>query len=302
VLLAYNGSDANLGRFLAGSRGARSQADNGLWIDGFGQWGDQKGTQGVTGYDYTLWGSTIGYDHTFPNNLMLGVSVGISRAVIDFDESTGDGSVKDVIGSLYGSYLSGNAYIEGIFSYGRERYYNHRHLSIGAIQRDALSNHNGNAYSVYLGAGYNFNVNNSAITPFATLRYAHLDEDGFAESGAGSLDLTVDPRRTDSLVSELGIRAAHEYRLTNGSLIPEFSAAFSYDFDIDDRVITSSFAGSPGAVFSVKGQEVDKYGAVVSAGLTFIHKSGFSSSLKYTGEFRARDSSQGVLGELRYIF
>jgi len=158
----------------------------------------------------------------------------------------GDGSVKDVIGSLYGSYYWGNAYLEGVFSYGGERYHNHRHLSIGSIQRDALSSHNGDIYSVYLDAGYNVKAGNFDVVSFASLFYAHLDEDGFAESGADSLNLTVDRRRTDSLISELGIRVGHAFRLTNGSLIPEFSTAFSYDFDIDDRVITSSFAGSPG--------------------------------------------------------
>ncbi|MEA5115557.1 MAG: autotransporter outer membrane beta-barrel domain-containing protein [Geobacteraceae bacterium] len=302
VLLAYNGSDANLGRFLAGGQGSRSQAGIGLWIDSYGQWGDQRGAQGVTGYDYDLYGGTIGYDSTFPNNLMLGISMGTSRAAIDFDENMGDGSVKDVTGSLYGSYLLGDAYIEGVLSYGRERFQNHRRLSIGSMQRDALSSHSGDAYSVYLGAGYDYKVGNSAIIPFVAIRYAHLDEEGFSESGAGSLDLTLDRRRTDSLVSELGVRAARAYKLNSGSLIPEFSAAFSYDFDIDDRVITSSFAGSPGAAFSIKGQQVEKYGAVVNAGLTFIHDSGVSTSIKYSGEFRERSSSHGVIGNLRYQF
>lgn len=302
VLLAYNGSDANLGRFLAGGQGSRSQAGIGLWIDSYGQWGDQRGAQGVTGYDYDLYGGTIGYDSTFPNNLMLGISIGTSRAAIDFDENMGDGSVKDVTGSLYGSYLLGDAYIEGVLSYGRERFRNHRRLSIGSIQRDALSSHSGDAYSVYLGAGYDYKVGNSAIIPFAAIRYAHLDEEGFSESGAGSLDLTLDRRRTDSLVSELGVRAARAYKLNSGSLVPEFSAAFSYDFDIDDRVITSSFAGSPGAAFSIKGQQVEKYGAVVNAGLTFIHDCGVSTSIKYSGEFRERSSSHGVIGNLRYQF
>lgn len=173
---------------------------------------------------------------------------------------------------------------------------------IVALDNVETGTHDGNAYSVYLGAGYNFNVNKLAIVPFCTLSYVHLDENGFTESGADSLDLIVDGRGTDSFVSELGIRTGYAFKLTNGSLIPEFSTAFRYDFDIDDRVITSSFAGSPGAKFSIKGQEPDKYGAVLGAGLTFIHNSGFSTSLKYSGEFSERNASHGVMGELRYMF
>jgi outer membrane autotransporter protein len=104
------------------------------------------------------------------------------------------------------------------------------------------------------------------------------------------------------LTSELGLRLARIFKTRYGSLIPEASAAWSYDFDIDHRVITASFEGSPGAAFSIDGQPVERNGAVLGAGLTFIHKSGFSTSLRYRGEFREKFESHGVIGELRFIF
>ncbi|RQW85689.1 MAG: autotransporter outer membrane beta-barrel domain-containing protein, partial [Geobacter sp.] len=302
ILLAYSGSAAELGRIVTIEQSTRGQTMNGLWINSYGQWGDHQALPGYAGYDYTLYGSAIGYDYTFPGNLLLGASLGMSRAEVDFGSSQGDGSVNSVTGALYGSYYAGNAYIEGTFSYGKQRYHNSRFISVGTILREASGKHDADAFTTYLGAGYNFTANWLTISPFASLRHIHLAEEGFTETGADSLNLAVESRKTDSLVSELGLRLARSFAIGNASVIPELSAALNYDFDIDDQVVTASFAGAPGNTFSIRGEEVEKYGAAVAAGLTFIHRSGVSAVLKYLGEFRERNSSHGLMGEFRYLF
>ena len=302
LLLAFAGSDASLGQLFAGDRLSQTQAKNGLWLNGYGQWGDQAADKGFTGFDYHIYGGTLGFDHAFGNKLIAGVSLGYSRTDVDLDHNEGNGNIKNLTGSLYGSYYTKNAYIEGALSYGKNWYDNHRNILIGSIERKADSDHDGDAFSAYLGGGYYFDLKDWALGPFASLRYVYLDEESFREKGADSLNLSVASRKTGSLVSELGLRVARSFRTKYGNLIPEVSAAWSYDFDIDNRLITTSFAGSPGAEFSIKGQPVERNGAVVGAGLTFIHGSGFSSSIRYSGEFREKYESHGVIGELRYTF
>jgi outer membrane autotransporter protein len=221
---------------------------------------------------------------------------------VGLNHHQGDGSIKTFTGSLYGSYFTKSAYVEGAASYGRNWYDNHRLLAVGPILRRASSDHDGDLFSGYLGAGYTFDIRRWLIGPFGTLRYTYLDEESFEEKGAGAVGLRIDDRQTDSLVSELGIRLARVFKTKWGSLIPEASAAWLHDFDIDDRVITSSFAGSPGTSFSIKGQEVERNGATLGAGITFVHRSGLSTSLKYRGEFREKYKSNGVMGELRFMF
>jgi uncharacterized protein YhjY with autotransporter beta-barrel domain len=302
ILLAYSGSDASLGQFFTPGQPSQVQGKNGLWFNAFGQWGDQDEEDGFTGFDHDLWGTTLGFDHTFGDKLMAGLSLGYSRTDIDLDRHLGDGDIKSLFGSLYGSYFNKNAYIEAAFSYGRNWYENRRLVMIGPIQRRASSEHDGDVFSGYLGAGYYFNLKDWALGPFGSLRYVYLDEESFRETGAGSVSLWGDSRKTDSLVSELGLQVKRAFGTKYGNLIPELSAAWSYDFDIDDRVITTSFAGSPGASFSLDGQDVEKHGAILGAGLTFIHQSGFSTSLRYSGEFRGDYKSNGVMGEIRFSF
>jgi uncharacterized protein YhjY with autotransporter beta-barrel domain len=308
ILLAFRGSDASLGQLFSPEGLSQVQGKNGLWFDAFGQWGDQDEENeyhwngGYTGYDYFLRGATLGFDHTLSDKLMAGVSVGYSRADIDLSHHQGSGYMKSLIGTIYGSYFNKNLYVDGALSYGRNWYDNHRLITIGTDQRKAYSNHDGDLFSAYLGAGTTFDIKRWLIGPFGTLQYTSLDEESFKEKGAGGVSLQIDDRQTNSLVSELGLRLARFFRIKYGSLIPEVSVAWLHDFDIDDRVMTSSFAGSPGASFSIKGQDVEKNGATLGAGITFVHKSGLSTSLKYRGEFREKYESNGVMGELRFTF
>jgi outer membrane autotransporter protein len=302
LLLAFAGSDASLGQLLATDRISQAQAKNGLWFNGYGQWGDQEPDKGFTGFDYNIYGGTLGFDHAFNEKMTAGLSLGYSRTDVDLDHHQGDGSIKTFTGSLYGSYFTRNAFVEGAVSYGRNWYDNTRLIAIGPILRKASSDHDGNLFSAYLGGGYGFDIRDWMIGPFASLRYIYLSEESFRERGADSLNLTVDHRNTNSLTSELGLRLARIFKTRYGSLIPEASAAWSYDFDIDDRIITASFDGFPGAAFSIDGQPVERNGAVLGTGLTFIHKSGLSTSLRYRGEFREKYRSHGVIGELRLMF
>jgi uncharacterized protein with beta-barrel porin domain len=308
ISLAFRGSDADVSQLFSSGGVSQIQGKNGLWFDAFGQWGDQDGENryhwngGYTGYDYFMRGATLGIDRALTDWLMAGVSIGYSRADIDLNRNQGSGTIKSLFGSIYASYFNKNLYVDGAFSYGRNWYDNHRLIKIGSLQRKADSDHDGDLFSAYLGAGYYFDINKWLIGPFASLQYIYLDEERFREKGAGSVSLNIDDRQTDSLVSELGVRLARVFKTKCGSLIPELSAAWLHDFDIDDRVIKSSFAGSPGASFSMKGQDVERNGAVLGAGITFIHKSGLSTSLKYKGEFREKYKSNAIMGELRYTF
>ena len=300
ILLAFRGSDA--GQLYNPERISQIQGKNGLWFDAFGQWGDQDEKDGYAGYDYSTKGATLGFDHALTDHLMAGVSVGYSRADIDLNRHQGSGYIKSLFGSIYGSYFNKNLYIDGGLSYGKNWYDNNRLIKTGSLQREANSDHDGDLFSAYLGAGYTFDIKKWLVGPFASLQYIYLDEESFSEKGAGSVSLNIDGRQTESLVSELGARLARVFKTKYGSLIPEVSAAWLHDFDIDDRVITSSFAGSPNASFSIKGQDVERNGAILGAGITFIHKSGLSTSLKYKGDFRGEYKSNTIMGELRFTF
>jgi uncharacterized protein with beta-barrel porin domain len=300
ILVAYSGSDASQ-LFTLGEL-SQVQGKSGLWLDAFGQWGDQDEEDGYTGYDYFLRGATLGFDHRLLDKLMVGLSLGYSRSDIDLDRDQGDGDVKSLFGSLYGSYFDKNLYIDAILSYGRNWYDNSRLIRVGGILREATSEHDAHLFSGYLGGGYYFDFNPWAFGPYGSLQYIRLDEESFTEKGAGGVSLRVDDRQTDALVSELGLRMVGHFKGKYGNFLPEVSLGWGHDFDIDDHVVRASFAGSPGSSFSIEGQDVERNGLVAGAGLTFIHKSGISTSFRYKGDFRGDYKSNAIMGELRFSF
>jgi outer membrane autotransporter protein len=302
LLLAYNGSDAGIGRLLDNRQRTQDRKKYGLWFQGFGQWGDQDEEDGYTGFDFGMVGLTFGFDYALTDRLLAGVSVDYANTDIDLDRNAGDGTIEGLGGSLYGSYFTERAYIEGVLSYGRQQYDNDRNIVIGPVVRTARSDHDGDAFSFFGEGGYHFPVKGWTVGPFASLHYIYLDEESFVESSAGGVSLLVDDRTTDSLVSELGLRLGRVFQTASGSLVPEVSLAWKYDFDIDDRDITASFVGSPGAAFTIEGQDVDDHGATFGAGLSFIHKSGFSTSLEYNAELRENYTAHGIIGQIRYVF
>ncbi len=302
VLLAAAETDTTLVPILGSYRLSQTQAKQGLWLAGFGQWADQEATPGFAGFTASTGGLTLGYDHTFRDQVTAGLSVGYADTDVDLAENQGGGRIQGVVTSLYGGYFTSTLYLDGALSYGHNWYENDRHLRIGTLERTATSEHQGDAFAAYLGAGYAYPLGAWALGPVGALRYVYLAEDAFQETGADSLNLTVGSRGTHSLVSELGVRVAGTVKTAAGTLVPDLSLLWSYDFDLDDRLLTTTYAGAPGAAFSIPGQPVAQHGLLLRPGLTFLHPSGVSTALRYTGEFRDGYQAHGVLGEVRVQF
>ncbi len=280
---------------------AQLQGREGFWIDTFGSWAEQKAKHGYTGYDQDSRGGMLGFD-ILKENWLIGLGAGVSRTELDLENRQGDGRVRNFSGGLYGSYFRQRLFIDSALTFGKNRYKTKRNITIGQIERQAESEYDGKVMSASLGGGYTLDMNGWGIEPFGTARYVYLEEDGFRESGADSVDLNVDSRYTDSLISDLGFRVFRAWKVRNGYFIPEISAAWRYDFDLDDRKISASYAGAPDTFFTVPGQDVDRHGAAVSAGFSYGGQRGLSAALHYHGEFRDNYTSNGVSGKLQFRF
>jgi len=302
LLLAYSGPDASIAEFFDGGQNKQAPQNYGVWINGFGKWGDQKGADGFTGFNYLVSGGAFGLDFLVGDRVLVGLSGGESYTGIDLDNTTGSGHINSTFTSLYGSYFTKKFYLETALGYSRQRLSNNRNVFVGSLLNTVHSEHSGDVYSASLEGGYNFNLGTVLIQPVASLQYINLSEQGFRETGAGSLNLIVGSRSTDSLTSDLGFRVAKMFRTGFGNLIPELRVAWKHDFELDDRVVSAAFEGAPNIPFAVKGQAMNRDGAEVSAGMTLVPVKGLSLNLKYDAELRNDYNSNGLFGELRVSF
>jgi subtilase-type serine protease len=114
-----------------------------------------------------------------------------------------------------------------------------------------------------------FEVRGVVIQPLASLSYAHLQQDAFDESGAGSLDLSAEEEEIDSLVSGVGARLHTLVELGDGFwLRPELRGRWLHEFGDRERKLEARIGGVPGASYSVRGAELPRDTGSVGLGWT----------------------------------
>ncbi len=301
VLLAYNGSNRELGQFLGRSQEEGLYRRLGFWLQGYSQWGSQGMVDGFNGFNYNLTGTAAGLDYALTERLALGANFGYGYTNINQDNSFAAGKINSLFGSLYGTYSIDRAYLEGVLSYAQHKYDNSRRINFGSLQGVAESDHTGNSFFVFMEGGYNWPVQKWTLQPFGSLLYTYLNEDGIRESGAAGLNMRVDARQTNSVVSDLGVRVARPIKTSKGTLVPEVKVAWQHDFAVSDRTLPISFAGAPLGL-SVKGRNLGQDSAVVSAGLSFTSTGGITTTVKYDGELRDGYQAHAITGQIRFSF
>ena len=299
IRLAYNGSNAGLAQLL----GSGYQPDKryGTWINVTGFKGDQDPDGAYGGYDYRSKGVVGGLDYRWTDSWVVGMALGHTWADVDVDEQ-GTGDIDSTYVSLYSGYFSDTYYLDGILSYGHHGYDTSRQFMAFAMPEQTISSYQGHSWSAYWEGGYTITWTNWALQPFAGLQYAHLAESPFVSTGADALDLVMQKRDTDSLISDLGIRLGGKFITPIGSVVPEMSVSWNHDFDIDEEYLHASFAGFQDATFTIQCRPEKNDMLKLGIGLTFQGSSGFSSSVKYIYGRRNDYHEQGIVGELRVEF
>ncbi len=298
VLLAYNGP---LFSDLFASEDEPVDRRFGLWLSAFGQHGEQDADAGYSGFDYDSAGIVLGFDGGFGEGNVLGLSLGYTRNDLTLGGDRGSGDIASTLLSVYGSHGTANGYVDATLAYGRNDYDNDRNVAVGNIRRTAKSSHEGTTLAASLRAGYYLPHGAWTLEPNVSLQYAHLKDDAFQESGAGAANMQVDARSNNSFVSTAGVRASRSYQRRNGTLSLQLGAAWLHDFS-NNRVVRAAFAGAPNSTFAVPAQQVERNGALLDAGIAFQTQHGWTTSLRYQGEFRSGFQSHAIAGQLRYEF
>ena len=89
--------------------------------------------------------------------------------------------------------------------------------------------------------------------------------------------------------------------LSRGALDWHASAAWNYDFDIDNAQLKYAYAGAPGAFFTIDARNLDQNSAVAGAGVTYLGRAS-SLSLDYRGVFNSDYDDQALGMTLSFRF
>lgn len=257
-LIAY--APASLQSMQASHTGAASgimatkEIKHGAWAKAIGSNSRQDMRNGFDGYKSRSAGVTLGADTRLDSDMIVGGAFTyIDTDVSLQDNSVGSGSeIKSYQGTGYLSRDYGTWHLDALLAYTKQQNKTQRvagpFTMTGKFDSDLISSR--------VTAGKRMNVANSnlVVTPFVSLQYDHLKQDGYTENGLAPL--TVNRTTASRLTSGLGARLVTEATVAGRQIKPSVTAQWLHEFK-QEGLNTSGTVGGGGA-FVNQGQKAVK--------------------------------------------
>jgi outer membrane autotransporter protein len=276
----------------------------GVFLQPFGMTGRQGSDGGRTGYGFNSWGMLGGMDYSFSKNLSAGLFGGYTGRSLTLNApASGNGRTDTVSFGGFATWSGKNWFAEGSVRGGVDSYQAKRTLSSPTGSLKASSSWNGWNLFANIGAGYDWHLNGWILSPIGSVDFARIAQNGYDESGAGSLGLTVHSRSDCSLRTSIGAKVARPMEFTWGTLIPELRMTWGHEWLSSSRDIAANFQGSATSNFTTKTVPTPSDWASVSAGLTVKHSERLSVSARISTDL-FRNDYNALAGSLslRYSF
>jgi len=300
-MLAFSG--ASLSNLFSSRQEFQSPESRwGLFLDGGAAFGAINTSSNQTGYSYTLGGLTLGADYRVRDNLLVGLATGYSNTSAGFYGSGGSVSTNTIPFNAYAAYFPGSLYIYGSLGYALNLYDLNRGIGFNGINRSAGSSTTGNQLNLFGETGYDLKLNRFILTPSVTMAYSGLWVGGFTESGAGVLNLKVDPQSANSVQTGIGARVTVPLKVGAAKVVPQGYAFFQHEFADGSRNLSASLSqGSSTMTYqtAIPGRNYALVGVSIAANL---HKSIYAQ-VNYSAEVgRGNATNQFVNTGLRFEF
>lgn len=272
----------------------------GLWAQPFGYRARQDRRDGQDGYEDRTLGIAIGGDTAVSDRVRVGLALSYADTGIDGRDASSGDSTDGRSGhvSLYAQYEGDRYYVVGQVSGGISGYDGRRAIGFAGLAAD--SDYNGWQVGARVDGGLPLAVGGGwQVTPMAGLSYLHSHVDGYTESGAGALNLTVEDSRNNSLTGSLGARVSYDSTVDGTTWTPFLQAVASYDF-IGERPETTARFAPGGSSFVTQGADPARLGGDLTLGVTVLTAGSLSFTAAYT--FGVREDYRVHGGGLRARF
>ncbi len=281
-----------------------------VWVAGQFDTVDVSENDGFLNYDFDTVSGFIGFDYEIiDNTLLIGIMGGFGNTDIDFDGRTGEGDIDQWNIGGYLSYFTEDlfAYIQG--GIGDLDLTSERDISFGSqfgsFDALALADYDGDFAYISGKAGYSFDIGENGIklTPEIGLAWVEVEQDAFAETGAGNLNLLIDEQSAKSFRVTAQLRVSKTFKTGNGGhWTPYLRAGIAHEFEDDLRAITGRIEGVPNSSFTVFGEVARETTGLFGVGVNASVSEMISLFLDYEGEFGGGYEEHSVTGGLRLHF
>ncbi|MCK9195930.1 MAG: autotransporter domain-containing protein [Syntrophales bacterium] len=295
-LLASNSDD------LQGMIPVAPDPNWGFFVRGNLVLGDQKDTAGQRGYDFRNGGLTLGTDYRFSENFVGGALFGMNTAKSWINDAGSTVKLDGYTLGFYGTYFRKSFYLDGQASYGWNNFDNNRRIVFPGIDRTATASPSGGQATAYGGTGYDFSFGSWTIGPALTFQYLWMSINGYAESGADSLNLQVDRQTTESYQGSAGVKGAWNWTKDKLRVVPRLWGFYRHEFgNVNPATIASLAQGS--SAFTIESVAPERNFFSIGAGLNVHWTDRVLAYLNYEAQLgQSAYSAQSITLGLRLQF
>jgi outer membrane autotransporter protein len=275
-----------------------------LWGSALGGTGSIVGSGNSATLTYSAGGFATGADYRVDPGLLVGLGLGYASGMQWLNGFSGRGSSDSYQASVYASFASSAFYLDALAGYGFNDNQMTRQIVIPGLQpRTAMGRTGADQFLAQVEAGYQLGIYLPAaatLTPFARFQTSTVTQASFTETGASSLNLNVAQQTTKSMRSTLGAELAGAVDVGwRDKLALQFRLGWVHEYADTSRPVLASFAGNPGASFTVFGAAPQRDSAVLGFGANTAIADRTSLYLRYDGEVGTGADSHSISAGFR---
>lgn len=276
--------------------------DKHFWLKPFGSWADQSNRGGVTGYEARTAGIVAGMDGEIGADKRVGLAFGYARSKVDGNSSVAPqhADIDSYQLIAYGSRKLGPA-TDLNFQAGLGMHDNigRRTINVGPGFQ-ARSDYRSWSHNFGVGVAHTIKWSEStSFTPSLRADYTSVHNKGYAETGAGALNLNVNSNDTGKFIVAADGKIT---RALSGKTKLTANLGLGYDLINDRSSVTSAFAGAPTAAFSTQG--IDSKPWLIRGGLGLVMRASerVEVNARYDVEGRSGFTNQTASVRVRWAF
>lgn len=245
--------------------GVRRVGETAVWGRAVGVWGETDGDAGSSGTDFDVVGGIVGVDHVFTPVLLAGLAAQWTTSDVDFNGLPDNAEIDSFEVGAYASYGDTRLYLNANASF----IWHDIEVNRFGIGTQAFGAYDGTTISGYVEAGKIFETQSGfRIQPLVALSYAHLETDGYSETGTGTL-LNVFESDFDTLKSNVGARFAYPIAMQSGrKLVPEARIVWAHEFLDDQSSFLATIQGGLPTPSLIVGEEYSRDTLILGTGVT----------------------------------
>lgn len=257
----------------------------GLFANGNLKFGDKDASDTNAGYDFEMFGLTVGADYRFTDDFVLGASIGYGVADIDYGNNAGGMDTASWSGTVYSSYyVTQDWYVDGLINYAQDNYDSTRRIVYtdagGTVDRTAVGDTGGNQLSFGINTGYDFHAGAWVFGPHFSSYYLNVEIDKLEEYGAAAWNTVVSDNQSQSFTMSGGGHVSYVFTPSWGVIIPYARIDLVHEFYDDPEVLQMRFAVSS-ELIEISTNRLESDYANIGVGITAQFKHGLSGFVDY---------------------